>query len=79
MKLPKFTPSGRLDELRARPDAACIAYTFPIGAFDDYRLTLYASRKALEAFCRDGSRHHALIKEPRAASMITNRNTQRAI
>jgi hypothetical protein len=69
---------GRLNELRLRDDAERIAYTIPRRNFDDYGLTLYASRAALEAFCKPGSFHHALVKAEVPANMLTNRNTQRA-
>ena len=67
-------PLGRLDELRSQPDADRIAYT--VYGYDAI-IQRYASRKALEAFCKDGSTHHALIKTPVHQSMIINRNTQR--
>lgn len=76
-KLPRHVPLGRLDELRTRPDAHLIAYSLGKGIFDEVTLTVYKSRKALEAFCRDGSRHHALVKTPTKPNFIVNRNTQR--
>lgn len=77
--LPRTLPLGRLADLRARPDAELIAYTIPVGLFAEYRLTRYASRRALEAFCRDGSAHHALVKTPTPADHVTNSNVQRAV
>ena len=77
MSLPRYVSLGRMPELRERPDADRIAYTLGPGSFDDYTLKRYASRKALEAFCKDGSRHHALVKTVVAPSMLVNRNTQR--
>ena len=76
-KAPRFIPSGRLDDLRTRADADLIAYTIPVRAFGEYQVTTYKSRKALEAFCKDGSSHHALVKTPTSRNMIVNRNTQR--
>lgn len=78
-RLPRAVSLGRLAELRNRDDAERIAYTIPKGTFAEYRLTLYASRRALEAFCKDGSQHHALVKTAVSPNMLTNRNTQRAI
>ena len=63
-------PFGRLDDLRQRPDAERMAYTIPQGTFGDYRVKTYASRKALIAFCKPGSRHHALIKTPQSADQL---------
>lgn len=77
-RLPRTIPFGRIGDLRSRPDADLIAYTIPARTFADFRLKRYASRKALEAFCRDGSSHHALVKRPVHPSMLVNRNTQRA-
>ena len=76
-KLPLRVPLGRLDELRTRPDAHLIAYSLGKGIFDEVTLTVYKSRKALEAFCKDGSRHHALVKTPTKPNFMVNRNTQR--
>lgn len=70
----KTIPLGRLDELRSQPNADCIAYT--AYGFDAI-IKRYASRKALEAFCKDGSAHHALVKTSVHQSMLVNRNTQR--
>lgn len=77
-KLPKFCPMGRLSDLASHPDADLIAYTVGNGFFDDYAIKRYASRAALEAFCKDGSRHHALIKRRVSAGMLFNRNVQQA-
>ena len=76
-KLPRRVPLGRLGELRSRPDAHLIAYTVGKGLFDEVTLTVYKSREALEAFCKDGSRHHALVKTPVCQTRLVNRNTQR--
>lgn len=76
-KLPKFLPAGRLSDLSAHPDADLIAYTVGAGWSADYAIKRYTSRAALEAFCKDGSKHHALVKRPVSGSMLTNRNTQR--
>lgn len=70
----KTIPLGRIDELRSQPDADCIAYT--VYGFDAI-IKRYASRKALETFCKAGSAHYALIKTPVHQSMLVNRNTQR--
>lgn len=78
-KLPRTVPFGRLGELRARPDSDLIAYSFGGGLMGDARVKVYASRAALEAFCKPGSNHHALIKHGVAARLLTNRNTERAI
>lgn len=74
--LPKSLPMGRLHELESRSDAHLIAYS-TAALFQGYRITRYKSRKALEAFCRPGSVHHALVKTPTHPNMITNRNVQR--
>lgn len=76
-KLPRRLPLGRLDELRSRPDAHLIAYSLGKGLFDEVALTRYKSREALEAFCKDGSRHHALMKVPACPTRMVNKNTQR--
>lgn len=73
----KTIPFVRIEELRALPNAELLAYTLGKGLFDDCKVTTYKSRQALEAFCKDGSSHHAVIKTPTHPSMITNRNTQR--
>lgn len=75
-KLPKYVPAGRILELTARDDAERIAYTIPTRLFADYAVKRYASRKALEAFCKPGSRHHALVKVPTHPTMVTNPNIQ---
>lgn len=77
MRRAEYIPAGRLDERRARPDADRTAYTIGRGAFDDCRVTVYASRAAMLCFCKDGSAHHALIKTAVHRNMIVNRNTQR--
>lgn len=69
-------PLGRLDEWRSRPDADLLALS-PVGY--DYAVQRYASRKALEAFCKHGSTHHALVKTPVHPTMLVNRNIQRAV
>ena len=74
-----FVPQGHLAELRNDPRADRMAYTAGRGIFDDYRVTVYASRAALLAFCKDGSAHHALVKDTVPASEVINRNTQRGI
>jgi len=79
MKRAIFVPFGRLDDLRSRPDAELIAYTVGRSWDSNYRITVYASRKALEAFCRAGSQHHALVKRDVDGTMIVNRNTQRPV
>lgn len=76
-RLPRSIPMGRLGELRSRPDADLIAYTVGKGLFDEVTLTRYKSREALEAFCKDGSRHHALVKVPTCPTRMVNKNTQR--
>jgi len=76
-KLPRRVHLGRLDAIRSRPDAHLIAYTLGVGIFDEVTLTRYKSREALEAFCKDGSRHHALVKVPTCQTRMVNRNTQR--
>ena len=43
-------PFGRLNELKQRPDAELLLYKPGRGAFDDYRVIRFATRKALEAF-----------------------------
>jgi hypothetical protein len=78
-KLPKFCPMGRLSDLASRADADLIAYTVGAGFAADYAIKRYASRAALEAFCRDGSKHHALVKRRVSASMLVNRNVERAL
>jgi hypothetical protein len=67
-------PVGRLAEVQAVPDADLLAYT--VQGYD-VKLTRYASRAALEAFCKDGSTHHAVVKAPVDPNMMTNRNVQR--
>jgi len=70
----RFVPLGRLSEVAMEPNAELLAYTVQGW---DARIVAYKSRKALEAFCKDGSLHNAVIKEPRHPNMISNRNTQR--
>jgi len=77
MRLPRYVSLGGMPGLRERPDADRIAYTLGQGSFDDFTIKRYASRKALEAFCKHGSRHHALVKTVVAPSMLINQNTQR--
>ena len=77
MSRPLFTPVGRLDDLRARPDAELLAYTVQGSFGETARVTAYKSRKALETFCKAGSAHHALVKTPKHPNMMTNRNTER--
>jgi len=74
-----YVPMGRLDEYISRPDAECLAITYPATVFGDYVVCKYRSRKALESFCRVGSQHHALVKTPVHPSMLVNPNTQRPI
>jgi len=69
-------PMGRLEELRQLPEADRMAYTLG-RLFDDCVVVTYASRAAMLAFCKGST--HALIKEPRTPSMITNPNAQRAM
>ena len=75
----KYVPFGRLVEMAQAPGADLMAYTTPSTTFGDYAVKRYKSRKALEAFCHDGSRHHAILKTPVRAGMLVNRNTQKAI
>lgn len=78
-KLPKFCSMGRLSDLASRADADLIAYTVGAAGFAaDYAIKRYTSRAALEAFCKDGSKHHALVKRRVSASMLANRNVERA-
>ena len=77
MPRPLFTPVGRLDDLRTRPDAELLAYTTQGHFGETAKVTTYASRAALEAFCKPGSSHHALIKTRKHPNLLTNRNTER--
>lgn len=74
MNRAEYVPLGRLAELHARQNAHLLAYTV---AGWDAKVTTYKSRAALEAFCKDGSRHHAVMKAYTEPCMITNHNTQR--
>lgn len=74
LPLPNSCPLGRLADFRSRPDADHIAYTLPVSIFGDCRLKRYASRAAMERFCK-GS-HHALVKERVESCMLVNRNFQ---
>lgn len=76
---PKTCPLGRLDELRSRPGAYLVAYTVGPSIFDDYRIRKYNSRAQLRAFCKPGSKHHALVKDRVRGNLLSNRNTQRPI
>ena len=76
MKMPRSVPSGRLGDLLGREDAERIAYVVPVGLFAEYTVKRFASRKALEVFCRHGSKMHALVKTPVRPSMLVNRNIQ---
>jgi len=75
--LPRTIALGRVSDLLSREDADCIALTRNAVIGADYKVTLYKSRAALEAFCKDGSAHFALVRRPVAPNMLTNRNTQR--
>lgn len=77
MRLPRFIALGRIADLLAHPDAERIALTSPARLGGEYRVTVYQSRAALEAFCRDGSAHVALVRAPVPGNVLTNRNTQR--
>lgn len=79
MRKSRFVPSGRLQDLADEPDAYLLAYSIPVGMWQDYKITRYNSREALRRFCRDGSAHHALIKDQVPPGMMTNRNTQREV
>lgn len=70
-------PSGRLGELLANEDAPLLAYSRLGNLGEDCKVRRFNSRAALEAFCKDGSALHALVKTPRPKNCITNRNTQR--
>lgn len=73
----RFIPFGRLDDLRARPDADRIGVS-PGRSWDsDYSWTVYASRAAMLAFCK--GEHHTLVKDPTPADRVTNRNYQRPV
>lgn len=72
-KLPRALPLGRIGELREHQDAERIAYT--VRGWDAV-LTVYKSRAAMAAFCKDGSTHHALVKDSVHKTMLTNRNMQ---
>ena len=72
-----FMPIGRISELHSREDAGLLAYTIGQSLGDGVCVVRYASRMALEAFCKAGSRHHAVVKRAVPATMLTNRNTQR--
>lgn len=75
-QLPQSIPLGRLSELSGRHDADLIAYTV-IGF--DAKLRRFNSRNALRAFCKDGSKMFALVKEwMPSANHVTNRNLQTA-
>lgn len=76
MKLPSSVPFGRLNELRAHPEASLVAYLVPSGLFTDYRLKRYASRLALETFLKRGGNWHALVKTPVDPNMLTCPNLQ---
>ena len=75
----RYIPQGQIIDLVSEPDADLLAYTIPGGVFADCLITRYKSRKALEAFCRDGSAHHAIVKTIVIRTMLTNRNVERAI
>ena len=74
---PKYIPPGRLPDLLARPDADRIAYTVPLNIWADYPVKVYASRAEMLHFCKDGSRHFALVRTLTTRSMLTNHNTER--
>ena len=71
-----YVPAGRLEALRARPEADRTAYTASRSWDGDCKVTVYASRAAMLAFCKDGSAHHALVKTPVHRNMVANRNTE---
>ena len=75
-KLPQSVPFGRLNELRARPDASLIAYLIPSALLDECRLKRYASRLALTTFLKQGGNWHALVKDSVDLNMLTCRNLQ---
>lgn len=76
---PKRCSMGRLDELRALSGAECVGITTPERLGDDYAVRVFASRAALKAFAKDGSRMHALVKDAVSPNMLTNRNMQRPV
>lgn len=76
MNIPKQICLGHINNLREHPEAELIALTTPERIFGDYKVTKFKSRKALEAFCKDGSKLHALVKTPTHRNMLVNRNTQ---
>ena len=71
----EITPQGRITEYADREDAELLAYS-PAGQWD-YKVRRFNSRKALEAFCKDGSAMHAVVKSPVSRQMLINRNIQR--
>ncbi len=77
MSRAEYIPSGRLGDVRSRPDANLYAYTLQGYLGETAKVTRYASRLALEAFCKSGSQHHAIVKTPTHPNMMTNANTQR--
>lgn len=77
MKSVEFVPLGRLVELQGRPDAHLLAYTVQ---GHDARVVRYKSREALKFFCKEGSRHHAVVKDVvTTPSMLWNKNMQRLV
>lgn len=75
--LPRTTCPGRLSDIAARPDAHCIAYTASGLLGEVLTLRRFNSRAALVAFCKPGSRMHAVVKDEVEECMLVNRNTQR--
>lgn len=71
---------GRLDEMASREDALLLASS-PVNDRWDSMLNIYrfSCRSALEAFCRRGSKLHAVVKTPVHPNMLVNLNTQRGV
>jgi len=75
--IPKFVPTGRLQELISHPQAELIAYTRQGFLAETCKLRKFNSRAALRAFCKDGSTMHALVKDKvESQNFLTNRNLQ---
>jgi hypothetical protein len=73
----EFIPTSRLSDLLQRPNPELYAYSLQGHLGETARVVKYASRRALESFCKPNSVHHALLKVPTHPNMMTNRNTQR--
>jgi hypothetical protein len=76
--IPKYTPSGRINELRELPEADRIAYHHG-RALGDCQVKVYASRKALEVFLKNAGGWNALVKTPTHPNMLVHPAFQRPL